>query len=118
MFVKSDPASGDVAISGVVDSISAGQLLDEVVALCLKRSGTTLTLDLCGVTRMTRAGVRGFVVAARLARFRGGVLHVTGASPAVAALLDSLGYAHLFRFDQMQGATAGPFYTHAVFEHH
>ncbi len=103
---KDDVETATFAVCGVVDSASAGQLLDAVVAACLNMSGKTLIVDLCGVTRMTRAGVRGFVVAAKLAQYRGGTLHITGARPSVESVLESLGYTHLFRFDQTQAGRA------------
>lgn len=92
-----------VALAGVVDSASAGQLLDALVAAFQEASGDTLIVDLRDVTNMTRAGVRGFVVAAKLARNRGDALHITGASPSVEGVLENLGYTHLFRFDRGNG---------------
>lgn len=88
------------AVCGVVDSASAGQLLDAIVAACLQASGKTLIVDLGGVAHMTRAGLRGFVVAAKLAKCRGGALHIRGARASVAGVLNDLGYNHLFRFEQ------------------
>jgi anti-anti-sigma factor len=86
-----------VGIAGIVDSRTAGQLFDALVARC--GAGRKLAVDLSGVHVMTRAGVRGLVVAAKLTKLAGGELRLCAAQRNVADLLQGLGFNHLLKCD-------------------
>jgi len=60
-----------VSVAGIVDSRSAGQLYDALVA-CIDNGTAKLVVDLSGVHIMTHAGARGLVVAAKLMQTVGG----------------------------------------------
>jgi anti-anti-sigma factor len=87
-----------VAVAGIVDSRTAGQLFDALVARC-GGAGRKLAVDLSGVHVMTRAGVRGLVVAAKLTRLAGGELRLCAAQRNVTDLLQGLGFNHLLKCD-------------------
>lgn len=97
LSIKSDIGSQRLAVSGVINSSGAGQLLDAVVAACLQAPGETLVVDLTSVTHVTRAGVRGLVIAAKLAQYQNGALKIIGSRPSVDQALSRLGYNHLFK---------------------
>ena len=87
-----------VRVSGTLDSRASGYLYDVLVDSTGK-GNTKLIVDLSGVQSMTRAGVRGLVVAARrLAPPRGG-MRICGADPSIEALLQGLGHNHLLKCD-------------------
>ena len=67
------------------------------------RRGGVLVVDLSGVETMTRSGVRGLVVAAKLSEQACGKMRICGADPSVRALLNSLGFAHLLKVDGTVG---------------
>ncbi|WP_226577676.1 STAS domain-containing protein [Acuticoccus sediminis] len=99
-------AHGDlliVGVSGVVDSRAAGPLYDTLVG-CSRHRGARLIVDLGGVTRLTRAGVRGLLVAARLVRQGGGTMRICGAGPEAASLLADLGFRSLVTLDADRAA--------------
>jgi anti-anti-sigma factor len=87
-----------VNVAGAVDSHAAGRLYDVLV----ERTGagrTMLIVDLSGVHVMTRAGVRGLVVAAKLMQHARGEMRICGAQPSIEALLQNLGFHHLLKCD-------------------
>lgn len=87
-----------VNVAGAVDSHAAGRLYDVLVErTCAGR--TLLIVDLSGVHLMTRAGVRGLVVAAKLMQRARGDMRICGAQPSTEALLQSLGFHHLLKCD-------------------
>lgn len=87
-----------VKIAGTVDSRVAGRLYDALVQ-CVGGGKQRLIVDLSGVQLMTRAGMRGLVVAARLMKSNRGNMRICGAQKSVEAVLQNLGYNHLFNLD-------------------
>ncbi|MDF2366611.1 STAS domain-containing protein [Sneathiella sp.] len=87
-----------VKIAGTVDSHVAGRLYDALVQ-CVGSGKQKLIIDLSGVQLMTRAGMRGLVVAARLMKSNRGNMRICGAQKSVEAVLQNLGYNHLFNLD-------------------
>jgi anti-anti-sigma factor len=87
-----------VEISGVVNSLTAGRVYDVLVAAA-GDGETKLIVDMSGVHLITRAGIRGLVVAARLMKPGRGAMRVCGGNRAVAALIRGLGLPHLLKCD-------------------
>ncbi|MGB3245011.1 MAG: STAS domain-containing protein [Sulfitobacter sp.] len=87
-----------VELSGDIDLYAAGDVLNALVgsAQTAKRK---LVVDLSGVQRITRAALRGFVVAAKLLQSQRGDMRICGANPSVEASLRGLGMDHLLKFD-------------------
>lgn len=102
-----------IAVSGVIDSTGAGRLLDALVEGTLN-GGHKLIVDLSDVTTLTRAGVRGFVVAAKLSITAGGTMRICGAAPSVEKVLRGLGYSYLLRFDRSVDASIAALSPHPV----
>lgn len=96
-----------VSISGVVDAGGAGHLYD-VLVQAVRLGSPRLVVDVAGVSRITRAGVRGFVVAAKLARARQGEMRISGASAETEATLRDLGFNDLLRFERIAAGTVPP----------
>ena len=92
-----------VRVAGRLDSHSTGPLCDALVARIGRRRGLNLVIDLAGVSTLTRAGLRGLVVAAKLTRGAGGRTRISGADTPKEALLRGLGLAHLFDLDATCG---------------
>lgn len=87
-----------VNVAGSVDSHASGHLYDVLV----ERTGagrTMLIVDLSGVHIMTRAGVRGLVVAAKLMKHARGDMRICGAQRSIEAFLQSLGFNYLLKCD-------------------
>lgn len=78
-----------VELSGRVVSTTAGSLLD-ALSVVLSDGCKSLRLDLSGVNEISRAGVRGIVIAAKIMQARGGDFQITGARASVRATLDGL----------------------------
>jgi anti-anti-sigma factor len=95
-----------VNVSGVVDSHAAGRLMDALVEGA-RSGGSKMIVDLSGVRILTRAGVRGLVVAAKLSLASGAKMRICGASAQVEQVLLSLGYSRLFRCDRSVHASIG-----------
>jgi anti-anti-sigma factor len=91
-----------VRVEGVVDRLSAGRLYDTLTHAA--RLSSKLIIDVSGVRDMTRAGVRGIVVAAHMLSRGGGQTRICGANPANRTLLQSLGYDHLLGFEESLNA--------------
>jgi|GEM_PF-1583669 anti-anti-sigma factor len=87
-----------VKVEGVVDSLSSGRLYD-ILVRAVRTGMSKLIIDVSAVPDMTRAGVRGMVVAAQMLRRTGGKVLFCGASPATRRLLETLGHDQLFAFD-------------------
>jgi len=87
-----------VSVAGAVDSHAAGHLYDVLVG-CTGEGRTKLIVGLSGVHLMTRAGVRGLVVAAKLMQQARGEMRICGAQPPIEAFLQSLGLDHLLKCD-------------------
>jgi anti-anti-sigma factor len=87
-----------VAISGAVDSHAAGQVYDTLVQHILE-GRTRLIVDLSGVNRITRAGVRGLIVAAKLVTPGRGGIRICGARKPVVSFLRGLGLPYLIKLD-------------------
>lgn len=85
-------------LGGTLDSRAAGPVYDALVQR-INESACRLIIDMSGVTRLTRAGVRGLVVAAKLCVTAGGKMRICGADPAASHLLDSLGFHHILRLE-------------------
>ena len=88
-----------VTVRGAVDSRSAGKLMD-ALCCCVTRPCRLLVVDLSSVTLMTRAGMRGFFVAAVLLRTQGGTLRLRGATQDVRKRLGERGFADLLSFEE------------------
>ena len=79
-----------VSVAGDVESRTAGHLYDVLVECAVENVGqgrTRLIVDLSGVESMTRAGVRGLFVAAKLMDAGRGEMRICGADPKIFALL-------------------------------
>lgn len=87
-----------IELSGPMDSKNAGALFDALVVNA-EPGSADLIVDLYGVTRATRAGVRGLIVAAKLRQVTGRRTRICGAVAHVAALLKGFGYDHLLKLD-------------------
>lgn len=87
-----------VEIAGAVDSRSAGKLYDVLIDIVRDRRAK-LIVDLSGVQSMTRAGVRGLVVAAKLLKPGKGKMRICGANRATEDMLRGLGLDHLLNYD-------------------
>ncbi|MBW8640184.1 STAS domain-containing protein [Hoeflea sp. WL0058] len=87
-----------VEIAGAVDSRSAGQLYDVLVDI-VRDSQSKLIVDLSKVQSMTRAGVRGLVVAAKLLMPGRDKMRICGANRTTEDMLRGLGLDHLLNID-------------------
>ncbi len=82
-------------ISGDVDRHSAGRLYDALVAEIMR--GRKIIVDVSRVRLVTHAGARGFIVAAKLLRLKGGQMRICGASALVRDQLQGFGFDHLVK---------------------
>jgi len=87
-----------LSVSGAADSHAAGQLSDALVR-CIAEGAKKLIVDLSGVHIMTRAGVRGLIVAAMLMDTAQGEMRICGALSSVDAFLRSRGFTYLLTCD-------------------
>lgn len=87
-----------VAVSGRIDLYSAGSFYDALVE-AVGDAHADLIIDLAGVARLTSAGMRGLVVAAKLQQSAGHAIRLCGASAAIKKFLRGRGYNHLLRFE-------------------
>lgn len=85
-------------LSGTLDCMAAGPVYDALVQR-IDQTACRLIVDMTGVTRLTRAGVRGLVVAAKLCVTAGGKMRICGADPAASLLLNSLGFRNILRLE-------------------
>ncbi|MBU1316351.1 MAG: STAS domain-containing protein [Alphaproteobacteria bacterium] len=93
-----------IEIAGAVDRFAAGRLHDAVNA-AIRSDCTHLVVDLSGATSLTRAGIRGLVVGARLMRNRHSEFLVNVPDPVMRSVLEATGFADLQR--AVQRGTAG-----------
>ncbi|GGB23375.1 STAS domain-containing protein [Allosediminivita pacifica] len=89
-----------VTVRGAVDSRSAGKLMD-ALCCCATQTCRLLVVDLSSVTLTTRAGMRGFFVAAVLLRTQDGTLRLRGATQDVRKRLGERGFADLLSFEEL-----------------
>ncbi|MEQ9607785.1 MAG: STAS domain-containing protein [Kiloniellaceae bacterium] len=87
-----------LSVSGAADSHAAGQLNDTLVR-CIADGTKKLIVDLSGVHIMTRAGLRGLIVAAKLMDTAQGQMRICGALRSVDAFLRSRGFTYLLTCD-------------------
>ena len=87
-----------VGVAGAVDSHAAGQLNDTLLR-CIADGAKKLIVDLSGVHIMTRAGMRGLIVAAKLMDTAQGEMRICGALRSVDVFLRSRGFTYLLTCD-------------------
>jgi anti-anti-sigma factor len=87
-----------VWISGVMDSRASGQVYDTLVQ-CIVEGRDSLIVELSGVPRISRAGARGLIVAARLIQPGRGCMRICGANASVESFLQQLGFGNLLKID-------------------
>lgn len=93
--------NGDIrilAVSGRIDHYSAGSFYDALVE-AVGDAQADLVIDLTGVVRLTSAGLRGLVVAAKLQQSAGHAVRICGATAAIKTFLRGRGYDNLLRFE-------------------
>ncbi|KRS19204.1 STAS domain-containing protein [Roseovarius indicus] len=88
-----------IDLFGDIASRTTGALKDALMAP-IAAGSVRIVVDLSAVRSMTRAGVGPFIIAAKLARFRGGDLRICGADAAAAEMLSGLGHHYLVRVDR------------------
>ncbi|WP_172296834.1 STAS domain-containing protein [Pseudoruegeria sp. HB172150] len=91
-------------VSGTVDRTAAGTLYDALVEQ-VQCGRDRLIVDLSRVTTLTRAGVRGLVVASKLLHSADGQMRICGADKSAEALLRSLSFNHLLKCDPTREAS-------------
>ncbi|GAA1833265.1 hypothetical protein GCM10009682_59580 [Luedemannella flava] len=84
-----------VALAGECDLAARDQLVAALREAL--DAGSTVTVDLSGLSFLDSSGIHELVSAHRTATRNGGALHVTGASGVVAQVLDLTGVAGLLR---------------------
>ena len=87
-----------LAVSGRIDLYSAGSFYDALVE-AVGDAQADLVIDLTGVVRLTSAGMRGLVVAAKLQQSAGRAIRLCGATAAIKTFLRGRGYDHLLKFE-------------------
>jgi len=95
-----------VSIAGVIDSRATGPLCDTLVESVRAGDGM-LIVDLSAVHLATRAGVRCFVVAAKLCESAGGAMRICGAHKPIGIVLRNLGFNHLIKQDRTMAESIG-----------
>ncbi|QEW27097.1 anti-anti-sigma factor [Roseovarius indicus] len=85
-------------LSGALTCMAAGPVYDALVRH-VDETACRLIVDMSGVTRLTRAGVRGLVVAAKLCVTHGGKMRICGADASATLLLTSLGFRHILKLE-------------------
>lgn len=88
-----------VTFAGSIDRTASGTVYD----LLLKSvgwKGAKLAIDLSRVTRLTRAGARGLIVAAKLASRTGGEVRICGAKPMIFVFMRGLGFESFIKLDR------------------
>jgi len=87
-----------IAVSGAVNSQSAGALRDALIA-ATRPDVSRLIVDLCAASSATRAGLGGLIVAAHLLQRRQRQMRIC-AEGAIRAQIEDLGYPHLLKCDE------------------
>lgn len=93
--------AGDVLIvtlGGLIDASATGPLCDALVAH-VRAGWRRIVIELGAGAEVTRPGLRGFVVAAKLLQARQGQLRICGATAATEAFAERESFRHLLRFD-------------------
>lgn len=85
-----------LTVTGAMDARRSGRLYDALVG-CSAGPARRIVVDLSGVPLVTRAGVRGLIVAAKCVACAGGGLRICRASPEVEEQLAGFGFDHLLR---------------------
>lgn len=101
-----------VRVSGAVSRHAAGRLYDTLVN-AIGDGRANLIVDLSHVSIVTRAGVRGLIVAAKLMQHASGDMRICGAQQSIEGFLRGLGFNHLLKCDptlkvSMAALSAGP----------
>lgn len=87
-----------VEVFGWVDRSAAGEFYDVLVGY-VGSGWTKMVVDFTDVVMVTRAGVRGLIVAAKLLRSVQGEMRICVADDATTDFLNGLGFAHLLKCD-------------------
>ena len=87
-----------LAVSGRIDLHSAGSFYDALVE-AVGGARADLVIDLTGVVRLTSAGMRGLVVAAKLQQSAGRAIRLCGVTAGIKTFLRGRGSDHLLRFE-------------------
>jgi anti-sigma B factor antagonist len=93
--------NGDIrilAVSGRIDLYSAGSFYDALVE-AVGDAQADLVIDLTAIARLTSAGMRGLVVAAKLQQSAGHAIRICCATAAIKKFLRGRGYDNLLRFE-------------------
>ncbi len=85
-------------VSGRIDLYSARSFYDALVE-AVEDAQADLVIDLTGVVRLTSAGLRGLVVAAKLQQSAGHAIRLCGMTAAIKKFLRGRGYDHLLKFE-------------------
>lgn len=84
-----------VILTGRVDAANAKELESTLTGIVSVRHGVAI-VDLAGVTGLSAAGLRPFLVAGKSARLSGGRIVLAGMPAAIKPLFDSSGFSSLF----------------------
>ncbi len=93
-------SAGEVIIlrlSGCIDASATGALCDALVAH-IRAGWRHMVVELSAQAVLTRPGLRGLVVAAKLLLARRGQMRICGASPETEAFVRRESFCHLLRF--------------------
>jgi anti-anti-sigma factor len=88
-----------VTIDGVVDSMSAGQIYDALLAQ-ISAGAQKIVIEFTDTVVLNRAGIRGLIVASKILRNRRGQMRICGAKPQDEQFLNSVSFRHLLTFDR------------------
>lgn len=87
-----------VTLSGLIDARTTGPLCDTLVAET-RKGARHFVVDFARQTSITRAGIRGFVVAAKLLRGVRGEIRICGLTRDVDHFVRGVGFSHLLVLD-------------------
>ena len=93
-----------VTIGGVVDSSSAGQLYDALVAQ-VSADAQKIIVEFTDTVVLNRAGIRGLIVASKILRTRRGQMRICGVQPQDEQFLNSVSFRHLLTIDRDRAAS-------------
>lgn len=85
-------------LAGTLNCMAAGPVYDALVRH-IDEETCRLVVDISGVNRLTRAGVRGLVAAAKLCVTHGGKMRICGADSSATMLLSNLGFRHILKLE-------------------
>ena len=88
-----------VHLTGAVVGGTAGDLLD-ALPLLVTGGCKNLIVDVSGVRAVSRAGLRGIIVAAQMLQVKGGQMRICSAHGEVLRALKNLSLGHLIRLDK------------------